>query len=110
MCTDGEAACSATSPSCGTRTAGAACTETANKDWVRNLEERSSRPGAEEAAPALPLVVAAGAGGCAGAARVPSQRVVHLLPQLLRRHLQEREMLHSGFNPLRCTKCPVFIF
>lgn len=69
------------------------------KDRIRNIEEFSSRRGPEEA---LPLVVAAGAGGCAGAARVPSQRVVHLLPQLLRRHLQERNILHfihGHFNP-----------
>lgn len=64
--------------------------------------------GPEEAPPALPLVVAAGAGGRAGAARVPSQRVVHLLPQLLRRHLPERKMLYpiQSLQPFRLSKAP----
>lgn len=48
------------------------------------------------------LVVSAGAGGCARASRVSAEHVVHLLPQLLSRHLEECRTFHvilkSGMN------------
>lgn len=42
------------------------------------------------------LVVSAGAGGCAGAAGVPSQHVVHLLPHLLSSHLKVERNIIQG--------------
>lgn len=81
-----------TGPSAGTQTAGAACQkENRVRDGGKNEPAGVILTGSR---PPLPLVVAACAGGGAGAAGVPSQRVVHLLPQLLSRHLQRRKMLH----------------
>lgn len=92
----------------GTRTAAAACAQNTSITLDLDLDAPASdgprAGGRSSAAPLFDslLVVASGAGGGAGAAGVPSQHVVHLLPQLLGRHLQEPIGVRRQTSIYRC--------